>query len=67
MSAIRPPEGDPVVVVWWKVSERNGGWDVVGLDVRDEQVYDSLHLHPSRADGVACGRQALIHAEGPSQ
>lgn len=67
MSAIREPEGDPTAAVWWKASERNGGWDRVGLDARDEITYECLHLHAARADAVACGKRSMPDAEGPSR
>lgn len=67
MTPIRPPEGSAALVVWWKVCHRQGGWNAVGLDALDEIAYECLHLHDTRADGLACGRQRLTHAEGPSQ
>lgn len=65
--ALRPPEGDPSVAVWWKASERIGGWDAVGLDGLDEIAYECCHLHGDRASAVACGKRTMPGIEGPSR
>lgn len=67
MEPLREPEGDPTRAVRWKVSERVGGWDVVGLGASGEYVYDCCHLHPSRVAGVACGKRTMPDARGPSR